>query len=141
MAEQLPTVVPFLSYEDCAAASEWLSEAFGFRETCRHTEPDGRVTHVTLELGDGVVMLGWPGPEYESPRHHAETCEQAASWLEVPYAIDGVYVQVDDIDEHFRGAVAAGALVLSEPEDAGFGRQYRAADVEGHRWMFAERPD
>ena len=27
-------------------------------------------------------------------------------------------------------------MVLTEPEDTGHGRQYRAEDVEGHRWMF-----
>ncbi|MDQ3858990.1 MAG: VOC family protein [Actinomycetota bacterium] len=139
MGEPLPTVVPMLSYEDCAAASKWLAAAFGFRETFRHTEPDGRVTHVDLVLGDGRVMLGWPGPDYRSPKRHAETCEQARRWLEAPYVVDGVYVQVDNLDEHFRHAAAAGADVLSEPEDVGFGRHYRAADLEGHRWMIAER--
>jgi uncharacterized glyoxalase superfamily protein PhnB len=26
------TIVPFIAYEDAAAAIEWLTEAFGFRE-------------------------------------------------------------------------------------------------------------
>ncbi len=97
------------------------------------------MTHVDLVLGDGRVMLGWPGPDYRSPKRHAEKCEEARRWLEAPYVVDGVYVQVDDLDEHFRRAIAAGAAVLSKPEDVGFGLHYRAADVEGHRWMFAER--
>jgi uncharacterized glyoxalase superfamily protein PhnB len=134
----LPTVVPMPSYEDCAAASDWLCTAFGFEETFRHTEPDGRVTHVTLELGPGVVMLGNPGPHYRSPARHAEECEAARRWLDVPYVVDGIYVQVTDLEEHLRRAKAAGATILSEPEDAGFGRHYRAADPEGHRWMFAQ---
>jgi uncharacterized glyoxalase superfamily protein PhnB len=134
----LPTVVPMPSYEDCGAASDWLCDAFGFEETFRHAEPDGRVTHVTLELGDGVVMLGNPGRHYRSPARHAEECESARTWLDVPYIVDGIYVQVADLEEHFRRAKGAGATILSEPEEADSGRHYRAADPEGHRWMFAQ---
>jgi uncharacterized glyoxalase superfamily protein PhnB len=52
-----------------------------------------------------------------------------------------VYVSVDDLDAHYDRAVAAGATILSELEDnPGIGqRQYRAEDLEGHRWMFATR--
>jgi uncharacterized glyoxalase superfamily protein PhnB len=32
-----------------------------------------------------------------------------------------------------------GELILSEPEDGGPGRRYRAEDLEGHRWMFLQR--
>ena len=133
-------VIPMLSYEDCSAAADWLARAFGFREHERYADDDGRVTHVTLLYGDdGVLMIGWPGPDYESPRHHAETCEAAHRWLEVPYVVDGVYVQVDDVDAHCERARQAGARILSEPEDVEYGdRRYRAEDPEGHRWMFAQ---
>src|SRR5919109_3259106 len=67
-----PRVVPMLSYEDCGAAADWLCRAFGFEETDRYAEADGRVTHVELRLGDGVVFLGNPGPDYQSPRRHRE---------------------------------------------------------------------
>jgi PhnB protein len=58
-----------------------------------------------------------------------------------PYIVDGVHVSVDDVDAHYGRAVAAGATILSELEDnTGIGqRQYRAEDLEGHRWMFAQR--
>jgi len=63
-----------------------------------------------------------------------------AKMYEVPYVIDGVLVEVDDVDEHFERARAAGATILSEPEDVpDFGvRHYRAEDPEGHRWMFSQ---
>ena len=135
MAQQ---VVPMLSYEDCGAAAEWLARAFGFSEHERYSDDDGRVTHVTLSAGDGVVMIGWPGPDYRSPRHHAESCEAAARWLDVPYVVNGVYVAVDDVDAHYAQAREAGARILSEPEDQSFGdRHYRVEDLEGHRWMFS----
>jgi PhnB protein len=84
-------------------------------------------------------MLGWPSADYQSPRHHAETCEQARRWSETPYVVDGVMVYVDDIEAHFAQASAAGASILTplQGNPAAGQRQYRAADVEGHRWMFA----
>jgi uncharacterized glyoxalase superfamily protein PhnB len=134
-----PTIVPMISYEDAADAIDWLVRAFGFRERTeqRYVE-DGRVTHAELELGDGVIMLASPTPDYQSPRHHRLTCEAADRWLQVPWVVDGVLVYVADIDDHHDRAVSAGAAMLSGIEDAPYGRLYRAEDLEGHRWMFMQ---
>ncbi len=137
MAE-MPTVVPMPTYEDVARASVWLCDAFGFSERERYTD-DGRVTTAVLAAGDGMILLGFATPEYRSPRAHAEACEQARKWAEVPYVIDGVLVHVDDAREHYERATRAGATILSELEETDHGRRYRAADPEGHRWMFVER--
>jgi uncharacterized glyoxalase superfamily protein PhnB len=133
-------VIPMLSYEDVGRSADWIAEAFGFTETGRWSDDAGRVTHVNMELGGGVFMLGWPSADYQSPLHHAETCEQASRWSQTPYVVDGVMVYVDDIEAHFAQASAAGASILTPLQDnPSVGqRQYRAADVEGHRWMFAE---
>jgi PhnB protein len=125
-----------LSYEDCGAAADWLCRAFGFEERERYAEADGRVTHVELAMGDGVLFLGNPGSDYQSPRRHREECEAAAKWSAAPYVIDGVYVGVDDVDAHFEAAKEAGATILSAVEATPVGRHYRAEDPEGHRWMF-----
>ena len=137
----LPSVVPMLSYEDVRAAADWLVRAFGFQETGeRYADERGTVSHAELEIGGGKVMLGWPGPDYRSPRRHSEECHLARKWSEVPYVIDGVHVVVEDVDAHAERARAAGARILSEPEDQPYGeRVYRVADPEGHRWMFAQR--
>jgi uncharacterized glyoxalase superfamily protein PhnB len=133
--------VPMLSYEDVGAAIDWLGSAFGFRESGeRYADDEGRVTHAELELGGALVMVGWPGPDYRGPRRHAEECEQARKWLEVPYIVDGVMVYVDDVDAHCERARAAGATILREPAAEPYGRVYSAADLEGHRWMFFQEP-
>jgi PhnB protein len=134
------TVVPLIAYEDAATAIDWLADAFGFREDPdeRYTE-DGRVTHAQLDVGDGsVIFVANPTPEYVAPKRHREKCETAARWSSVPWVVDGVHIEVTDIDEHFARAQAAGATMLSPIEDEVFGRVYRAEDVEGHRWMFVE---
>jgi uncharacterized glyoxalase superfamily protein PhnB len=138
---RIPTVVPMISYHDAAAALEWLGEAFGFRERNRIAMPDGSIGHAEMQVGDdGLIMLAEPSPHYQGPARHAEVCETSRRWLELPYVIDGVHVGVDDVDAHFARALQAGATILSEPEDSGYGRSYRAADLEGHRWMFSQRP-
>jgi uncharacterized glyoxalase superfamily protein PhnB len=135
----MQAITPMLSYEDPGRAAEWLVDAFGFHEELRYEESDGRVSHVELRLGGGVVMLGNPGPHYQSPKHHREACEAAAAWSETPFVVDGVHSYVADVDAHFERARAAGATILSEVEDTPFGdRHYRVEDVEGHRWMFAQ---
>jgi uncharacterized glyoxalase superfamily protein PhnB len=46
---------------------------------------------------------------------------------------------VDDVDEHFERAKAAGAEITEEPTDQEYGeRRYIAVDLEGHQWYFAQ---
>ena len=132
-------VIPMLSYEDTGGSADWIAGAFGFRETGRWSDDDGTVTHVNMELDGSELMLGLPSRDYQSPRHHAEVCEHARRWSETRYIVDGVLVYVDDLDAHYARAKGAGARILTGPADTGHGRSYRAEDVEGHRWMFAER--
>ena len=137
------TIVPFIAYEDAAAAIDWLTRAFGFRENAaaRMTGDDGTIGHAELDVGDGsIVFLATPSPYYESPKRHRSHCEAAATWSDNPWVVDGCMVQVDDVDAHHARAAAAGATVLRSPEDvaaAGI-RLWTGEDVEGHRWMFTQ---
>ena len=132
------SVVPMIAYEDGNAAMNWLIAAFGFVEADRRVGKDGRLSHGELRAGDSTIMLATPTPDYEGPKHHREHCEAASKWSSVPYIIDGVLVQVADLNAHFERAKAAGARILSEPEDTPDGRHYRVEDLEGHRWMFEQ---
>ncbi len=95
---------------------------------------------MTLTLGEGVVYLGSPSLDYKSPKSLALECEPVHRMLETPHVVDGVLVHVEDVDAHHDRARAAGAEILSVLEDnRELGeRRYRAADLEGHRWMFVE---
>jgi uncharacterized glyoxalase superfamily protein PhnB len=115
-----------LMYEDVSSAIGWLCRVFGLREDLRYVESDGRVTHAQLLFGDHEVMVGWPGPSYQSPKRHGQVCQS-------------VLVHVEDVDAHFAQAVAQGAVIVSEPETQPFGeRSYEAADLEGQRWYFSQ---
>lgn len=131
--------IPMLSYEDVAAAVDWLTNAFDFNEVGeRYTDDEGRVTHAEIELEGALVYLGWPGEGYMSPEHHAQVCEHARRWSEVPYVVNGVHMTVDDVDAHCERARAAGASILREPTTEAYGLLYNVADLEGHRWMFMQ---
>ena len=141
MAGEYPGVIPMLSYENCPAAMEWLARTFGFRECARLAERDGRIGHAEMETDHGVVMLASGPAGYQSPATRCKEYERIREWLVVPWVVDGVLVYVDRVDAHYERARSAGAKILSPPEEAPYGRLYRAEDLEGHRWMFMQRPE
>jgi uncharacterized glyoxalase superfamily protein PhnB len=132
-------VVPFIGYEDAAAAIEWLERAFGFVEnrSARYEEGD-TITHAELDLGGARMFLSTPR-DYVNPLHMRESSELARRAYDNPWVIDGHFVEVDDVDAHYERARAAGATILREPEEPGIGQRiYTAEDLEGHRWMFGQ---
>ncbi len=124
--EGIQRLIPYIIYADAPTAIEFLCEAFGFEERYRVPMPDGRVGHAELGYRDSVVMLasayeemGLASPR-DLPAHHAQ-----------------IMCYVDDVDAHHARAKAAGAVV-TDPQDQSHGdRSYRAADPEGHRWIFS----
>ena len=131
--KRYPAMYPRLAYEDEWTAVEWLVRVFGFterREARMESDREDWGSLFWLELGDGVVMIGRSGAELHG--------------IYSPRATDGkvtcmVNVFVDDVDAHYERAVAGGAEIVSEINDAFFGyRRYEARDHEGHTWNFAE---
>ena len=138
MAQRL---VPFLGYEDAAAAIDWLCTAFGATENAesRQTASDGTIGHAELDIEGSTIFLSTPA-DYVGSRKHRESCEIERRMHDNPWVIDGLFVEVDDVDAHHACAVEAGATILREPEEPGIGyRIYTAEDLEGHRWMFGQR--
>jgi uncharacterized glyoxalase superfamily protein PhnB len=124
--EDMPRITASIYYEDVAAALDWLAKAFGFRERMRMPGLDGSIMHAEMELADGVIMLGRPNEAYRNPKRLGGVTQS-------------LYVYVDDVDDHFRRARAAGATITQEPKDEFWGdRQYGAEDPEGHHWYFAQ---
>lgn len=128
-----PMIVPEIPYLDVRAALAFLERAFGFREiaTKRLVGAGGEIDHATLEFGGAVVGIGPSG-------HHGAISPQSGG-IESQYI--GVYV--DDVDAHYRHALAAGARIASGLReyfwsDEGH-RTYEALDLEGHRWSFRQR--
>lgn len=110
------TIIPVLSYEDVRKASEWLCDAFGFRERLRIGNHRAQ-----LVFGDGAVIL--------TERHTSPGS----------YACHSVHVGVADADSHYEHAKQHGARIVQPPTDYPFGeRQYTAEDLGGHLWTFSQ---
>ncbi len=121
-----PTIAPYLLYEDCDAALDFLSRAFGFEETLRHTGPEGYVNHAEMRLGDGVIYMGDPGGDYRNPANVGARTQM-------------VCVLVDDVDATYERARTAGAEITEEPADQAYGeRRFMARDPEGHAWSISQ---
>lgn len=119
-------VTPYLLYEDTDAMLEWLNEAFGFTESVRMRDENGRTNHAEVKTGDAVIMMGSPGTGYRNPKNLGGVTQLT-------------YVYVDDLEAHYEVAKRAGARILREPEDQFYGdRTYAAEDPEGHQWHFAQ---
>jgi uncharacterized glyoxalase superfamily protein PhnB len=119
-------IIPYLFYADVAAALEFLTAAFGFESRLVHKEPDGRIVHAQVGLGDAVVMMGPAQAQFgfASPRT-------------LPALHSGIVVYVDDVDAHCQRARAAGSTIEREPADQEYGvREYTARDREGNQWFF-----
>lgn len=133
MAQQVQaataTMFPFARYEDGQAAIDWLCEAFGFERREVHDGDDGTIVHAELAYGPSLFMLDSrkdTGLGVRTPRELGGTS-------------GGVYVQVDydEIDRHYRRARKAGAEIVRELADTGYGsHEYMARDLEGYVWSF-----
>ncbi len=125
----MQTVTPYLLYEDCDAALDFLSRAFGFAEVLRYTGKGGYVNHAEMKVGEkDRIFLGDPGDDYENPKR-------------VGHETVGIYVEVDeDVDALCERARAAGAAIIEEPTDQEYGeRRFTSRDPEGHVWFFGRQ--
>ncbi|MEU3748900.1 MULTISPECIES: VOC family protein [Streptomyces] len=124
MAEA-PHICPTLTYEDAKGAIKLLTEGFGFTASAVYEAEDGLIAHAELAYGNGMVMLGskGTGSEFDKLMGRAGPV--------------GVFVHVDDVDEHHARAVAHGAEIVMPPTDQEYGsRDYMARDAEGNIWSF-----
>jgi uncharacterized glyoxalase superfamily protein PhnB len=123
----MQVVTPYLLYEDCNAALDFLSRAFGFEETLRYTGEEGFVNHAEMRAGDGGrIYMGDPGDHYRGPKRLGQQTV-------------GIYVEInEDVDALCERARAVGAEITEEPTDQEYGqRRFTAEDLEGHVWYFA----
>jgi len=115
-------ILPHLTYQNVAAAIDWLSNAFGFVEHYRYGDP---AQGAQLRLGEAWIMLN-------SPRIGRGSPAQAG------YGTQSLTVFVEDVQAHFQNAKAAGVKIVEELHEVAYGElQYGAEDHEGHRWLFS----
>ncbi|HSL34226.1 MAG TPA: VOC family protein, partial [Candidatus Limnocylindrales bacterium] len=107
------TLTPYLSVDDASAAIDFYERAFGAKERGRMAGPDGKIAHAELEIGDSTVMLADAFPQFAAkpPKELGGTSV-------------GLFMYVENVDDVFRQAVAAGATPTMEPEDQFWGDRF-----------------
>jgi uncharacterized glyoxalase superfamily protein PhnB len=120
---QPATVYPWLTYDDAHAAIDFVQTAFGGEAGRIETAGDGSVAHAELRFGNGLVMVGSAGPGLPAS---AGTSGRGT----------GIYIVVENVDEHYACARDAGADVTAPPHDLGYTREYAARDPKGNVWHF-----
>ena len=124
MTAKTPMIIPYLFYDDVAAAVDFLVRAFGFSEQMRVGTPSGGV-HAQVKLGDQIVMLGQGGWD----KGHATPSVLGR-------VTSGVFVYLDEADAHYAKAQAEGAEIVEPLADLAYGRSYTVRDPQGHTWYF-----
>jgi PhnB protein len=120
-------ITPYLSIRGASDAIEFYKKAFGATEVMRMAQPDGRIGHAELQIGDSKIMLADEHPEmdFRSPRALGGT----------PVML---HLYVDDVDTVVSRAIASGAKALRPVQDQFYGdRSGSVADPYGHVWHVA----
>ena len=118
------TVTPYLIIDGAAQAIDYYRIAFGASELLRMPDPQGRIAHAEIRIGDSVIMLAdaHPAMGYRGPR-----------------ALGGSSVSIllylPDVDAVFQRAIDAGGKPLRPVADQFYGdRMGTLEDPFGHVW-------
>ena len=119
------SITPYLIVKGAAKAIDFYKAAFGATELFRMAQPDGRVGHAEVRIGDSVVMLADEHPDMgaRSPQTIGGT----------PLSL---LLYVPDVDAVVARAVAAGAQLTRPVADQFYGdRSGILTDPFGHSWF------
>jgi uncharacterized glyoxalase superfamily protein PhnB len=128
-----PAIIPCLRYRNAPAAIEFLCNAFGFeRRAVYADEADPSIVHHAQLTDRGLmIMLASVTDSDWAAKAGMRTVAEAGGNTQAPYIV------IDDVDGHAERARAAGAGIVTEPEDQDYGgRVYSARDPEGNIWSF-----
>ena len=125
--EGMHTVTPHLVCAGAADAIEFYKSAFNAVELARIPQPDGKIMHASIRIGDSVVMLVDEFPDWG---------------VRGPKSLGGspvtIHLYVEDVDAFTERAVGAGATITMPIADMLWGDRYgQLEDPFGHRWSVA----
>ncbi len=122
------TITPHIVVGDAARAADWYSAVLGAEERGRLEVPGGKLMQVELWFGDSPVMLADEFPDMG-----------VLSPLSVGGTATVLHLTVDDVDDVWSRAVAAGAEIRQPLGDVFWGERYgQITDPFGHRWGLAQ---
>lgn len=113
------SVTPYFVIQGVPRLIEFIGDAFGGELVARFDGPDGRVMHAEMRIGDSMVQMGEP--------------------LETSGALPvAIHLYVDNVDDLYERAIAAGAVSLHAVVDQWYGdREGSVRDPLGNHWYIA----
>lgn len=126
--EGYQTITPMLVLKDVRRAMEFYRRAFGAEERFVMPGPDGKgVMHAELRIGNSIIMMG--------EEHPQEACKSAETIGGSPVSF---YIYLENVDEAFGTALAAGAEARMPVQDMFWGdRAGTVQDPFGYSWTLA----
>jgi len=122
--EGYQSVTPYLIVDGAGAAIDFYKKAFDAVELFRMAQPDGRIGHAEIRIGNSPIMLAdeFPDMEYLGP---AKRGGSSVSLL----------IYVEEVDSIFKQAINAGATEQRAVENKFYGdRMGTLVDPYGHIW-------
>lgn len=115
------SVTPWIISPNAAELIDFLKAAFGAVELARLVGEDGTIGHAEVRIGNAVAMM------FDKRKH----------WRKTPAFLR---LYVEDGDETFRRAIAAGATAVTEMTHLAWGdRVGRVRDMQGNLYWIQER--
>jgi len=115
------SVRPYFIVKGADDLIAFLQQTFDAEVILRVPTPAGTVMHAEVRVGDSLVEMGDAGEQGQA--------------LAAP-----LHVYIDNVDEAYRRALAAGATSLYEPTDQPYGdREAGVVDQRGTQWFLATR--
>jgi PhnB protein len=121
------SVTPYLIIKGAADAIEYYKKAFGATELFRMPQPDGKIGHAEIKIGDSPIMIADEFPEmnYLGPQSLGGTAVS-------------ILLYVDDVDTVFPRALSEGGTEQKPLQDQFYGdRSGTLKDPFGHVWTIA----
>ena len=123
--EGFTTVTASLVQRDCAKAIEFYKRALGAEEVMRMPGPDGKIMHAEVKIGTSIVMMN----------DEVMGAKSAESLGGSPVTF---YLYVENCDQAYQNAVAAGGKEIMPPADMFWGdRMSQFQDPFGYRWSIS----
>lgn len=118
--ERYQTLTPYIMHDQAPELSEFVQKAFGAKELSRNIGSAGGY-HIEIRIGDAMLMFGGGGKaKIEKPNPTR------------------LHLYVEDADDVYQQALAAGATSIYEPANRDYGdREAGVRDLAGNEWFIA----
>lgn len=112
-------VMPYMIVPNAYAFAVFMKEVFAAKEQIIVPRSEGVIAHGELRIGDAVIMF-------------ADATEQFSA------RPAGIFIYVDNVEDTYKKAIAAGAIPVMEPAKQEYGYTCGFKDAFGNDWWPTE---